>query len=99
MRKTGLIFGFLVVAAPAAWAQSEPPTPQQLMQQNDATIQRSNGALAQSMAQQQQSQIEQEQRQQQATNPIYGNVPYPAYLQPLPPPKPPATPKPAPSSN
>jgi len=94
MHKIVLTLSFVMTAAAPVWAQTEPPTPQQLLQQNDATIQRSNGALAQSMAQQQQNQIEQEQRLQQATNPAYGNVPYPAYLQPLPPPNPPKPAKP-----
>ena len=98
MRKIVLTVGLVMAAAAPVWAQTEPLTPQQLLQQNDATIQRSTGALTQSMAQQQQNQIEQEQRRQQATNPAYGNVPYPAYLQPLPPPKPEKPPKPAASN-
>ena len=98
MRKAFLFWVFLMGAMAPAWAQSEPLTAQQLMQQNDATIQKSNDALAQSMAQQQQGQMEQQLREQQATNPAYGNVPYPAYLRPLPPPKPPKA-KPPASSN
>lgn len=93
MRKIILTVSFVIAAAAPVWAQTEPLTPQQLLQQNDATIQRSTGALNQSMAQQQQNQIEAEQRRQQATNPAYGNVPYPAYLQPLPPPPKPAKPQ------
>jgi hypothetical protein len=91
MRKMVLVLAWLTAAAPV-WAQSDPPTPQQLMQQNDATIQNSNNALYRSLTQQQIGQAEQQRRQDQLFNPAYGVTPYPAYMRPLKPTPPPKTP-------
>jgi hypothetical protein len=98
MRKIVPTLSLLLAASMPALAQSEAPTPQQLMQQNDATIQNSTNALNRSLQQQETSRIEQEQRQQQLLNRGYENGAYPAYLRPVPPPPPPP-PKPAQPSN
>jgi hypothetical protein len=70
MRKIFGVLAFgLMATTPAlivpARAQLQPLTPQELTQQNDATIQKSSGALNQALTQQQIGQIQQQQREQE----------------------------------